>query len=91
MTLLHTYPCPSHPPPVPPFPNLDVYIITQVTFKDGVRVLELGCGAGLPGLYAWREGGLVDFADYNVEVLEHITIPNMLLNVSRVFVSELTA
>lgn len=22
-----------------------------------MRVLELGCGAGLPGIYAWREGG----------------------------------
>jgi hypothetical protein len=54
-------------------------IAVEVEFT-GLRVLELGCGAGFPGIYAWREGGQVDFQDYNVEVLEHITMPNVALN-----------
>ena len=40
------------------------------------RVLELGCGHGLPGLVALRRGAQVDFVDYNVEVLQQLTIPN---------------
>ena len=48
----------------------------------GRRVLEIGCGAGLPGIYALLNGAAVDFQDYNEEVLEHVTIPNILLNVT---------
>ncbi|TRY62816.1 hypothetical protein TCAL_04926 [Tigriopus californicus] len=44
------------------------------------RVLELGCGAALPGLVCLRRGAHVDFQDYNPEVLDHVTIPNYLLN-----------
>ena len=40
------------------------------------RVLELGCGHGLPGLVALRRGAQVDFVEYNVEVLQQLTIPN---------------
>ncbi|XP_052248560.1 histidine protein methyltransferase 1 homolog isoform X2 [Dreissena polymorpha] len=48
---------------------------------NGRRVLELGCGAGLPGLVAIRCGATsVHFQDYNPEVIEHYTIPNVLLN-----------
>lgn len=47
----------------------------------GRRVLELGCGAGLPGLLAFKQGATVWFSDYNEDVLHHITIPNALLNV----------
>lgn len=47
----------------------------------GKRVLELGCGAGLPGIYALMRGAKsVHFQDYNSEVLNYITIPNVLLN-----------
>lgn len=46
----------------------------------GLRVLELGCGAGLPGLYCLTRGAHVDFQDYNAEVIERLTIPNVLLN-----------
>jgi predicted nicotinamide N-methyase len=54
-------------------------LAVEVEFS-GLRVLELGCGAGFPGIYAWQGGGKADFQDYNVEVLEHITIPNVALN-----------
>jgi len=47
---------------------------------SGKRVLELGCGAGLPGLYAAKFGAEVWFNDYNEDVLNEITIPNLLLN-----------
>ncbi len=51
---------------------------------SGKKVLELGCGAGLPGLFAMKSGAeCVHFQDYNPEVLRLMTIPNVLLNVSR--------
>lgn len=47
----------------------------------GLRVLELGCGAGLPGITAIMRGAeSVCFQDYNEEVLRCITIPNVYLN-----------
>jgi len=48
----------------------------------GKRVLELGCGAGLPGMYSAKFGAEVWFNDYNEDVLHEITIPNVLLNTS---------
>lgn len=50
------------------------------TDLSSLRVLELGCGAALPGLVCLRKGSNVDFQDYNPEVIDHITIPNYLLN-----------
>ncbi|CAG0895483.1 unnamed protein product, partial [Darwinula stevensoni] len=46
----------------------------------GKRVLELGCGFGLPGLYAYIQGARVTFQDFNQEVLESCTVVNALLN-----------
>lgn len=43
----------------------------------GISVLELGCGHGLPGLVLLCRGAQVDFLDYNAEVLEQLTIPNV--------------
>ena len=44
-------------------------------------VIELGCGHGLPGIAAaYRGAASVVFADYNPEVLETLTAPNVLAN-----------
>ena len=47
-----------------------------------IRVLELGCGHGYPGIYALQEAN-VDFcvfSDYNESVLRSVTWPTVLLN-----------
>ena len=50
-------------------------------FLSGTSVLELGCGLGLPGIYcATRAAKKVHFQDYNPEVLNCITILNVILN-----------
>ncbi|KAI8504863.1 Histidine protein methyltransferase 1 [Branchiostoma belcheri] len=46
-----------------------------------LKVLEVGCGAGLPGILALTKGAeKVHFLDYNEEVLRNVTIPNVVLN-----------
>ncbi|KAH8262904.1 hypothetical protein KR044_001776 [Drosophila immigrans] len=52
---------------------------TEVNWKNKL-VLDLGCGSGLLGIYALKNGATVDFQDYNKDVLEKITMPNVLLN-----------
>ncbi|KAM0854081.1 hypothetical protein ACQ4PT_050648 [Festuca glaucescens] len=48
---------------------------------EGKQVLELGCGHGLPGIFAGLKGaGLVHFQDFNAEVLRCLTIPNVKAN-----------
>ncbi|XP_065834523.1 histidine protein methyltransferase 1 homolog [Oscarella lobularis] len=45
------------------------------------RVLDLGCGAGLPGIFALTKGAAeVHFQDYNTDVIHHVTIPNTIVN-----------
>jgi len=42
------------------------------------KVLDLGCGSGLLGLYAYLSGSdKVCFQDFNSEVIEHFTIPSV--------------
>ncbi|KAK4784889.1 hypothetical protein SAY86_019257 [Trapa natans] len=44
----------------------------------GMRVLELGCGHGLPGIFACLKGAVtIHFQDFNAEVLKSLTIPNI--------------
>ncbi|CAI9117560.1 OLC1v1018965C1 [Oldenlandia corymbosa var. corymbosa] len=48
----------------------------------GKRVLELGCGHGLPGIFACLKGSsCVHFQDFNAEVLQSLTIPNVNANI----------
>ena len=54
----------------------------QISLNKSLKVLELGCGAALPGLYCLNKVNEVHFQDYNNEVIEHITIPNAALNTS---------
>ncbi|KAI8831516.1 hypothetical protein BJ741DRAFT_616994 [Chytriomyces cf. hyalinus JEL632] len=46
----------------------------------GKRVLELGCGSALPGLYCLTKGSHVDFQDYNELVIRLVTMPNAAIN-----------
>lgn len=59
-------------PPPPPS--------SHFTTTTRPRVMELGCGHGLPGLVALLYGCEVHFQDYNKEVLEQLTIPNAATN-----------
>lgn len=61
--------------------DLAEYIENHLDIDEETKVLELGCGAGLPGLLACLNGASVDFQDYNKEVLELITIPNAFSNI----------
>jgi len=45
-----------------------------------LRILELGCGHGFPGIFALQNGAFVTFQDYNEEVLRNLTIFNVNLN-----------
>ncbi|XP_069599198.1 histidine protein methyltransferase 1 homolog [Ranitomeya imitator] len=48
---------------------------------EGKSVLDLGCGAGLLGIFSLKQkANVVHFQDYNSTVIEEITIPNVLLN-----------
>ncbi|KAH8353251.1 hypothetical protein KR084_009803 [Drosophila pseudotakahashii] len=58
------------------------------SFWKDKRVLDLGCGSGLLGIYAIKNGARVDFQDYNKDVLEYITYPNILLNVDETLTDE---
>ena len=47
----------------------------------GSRVLDLGCGVGLPGIFSLLcEANVVHFQDYNREVISCITIPSVIAN-----------
>jgi len=53
------------------------------------RVVELGCGHGLPGILCLLAGAPdVVLQDYNPEVIEHLTGPNVILNLDRIDLEE---
>ncbi|XP_063826287.1 histidine protein methyltransferase 1 homolog isoform X2 [Ostrinia nubilalis] len=53
---------------------------SKIILRDK-KVLDLGCGAGILGIYSFLKGSKVTFQDYNREVLEYVTIPNVILNI----------
>ncbi|KAM0940654.1 putative protein-histidine N-methyltransferase [Dioscorea sansibarensis] len=55
----------------------------QLSFR-GKTVLELGCGYGLPGIFACLKGASkVHFQDLNAETIRCTTIPNVLMNLEQ--------
>jgi len=63
--------------------DLVCYLQNQRIIRPLYRVLELGCGHGLPGIHALQQGAdSVVFSDLNEEVLREVTRPNIFLNVA---------
>ncbi|KAF9312898.1 hypothetical protein BG003_005817 [Podila horticola] len=62
--------------------DLVAYLAENKESYDGKRVLELGCGSALPGIYLLTQSSSVrvDLQDYNDQVLKLVTLPNVLLN-----------
>ncbi|KAG0300265.1 Histidine protein methyltransferase 1, partial [Dissophora globulifera] len=62
--------------------DLVAYLAEQKENYDGKKVLELGCGSALPGIYVLTRSDAVkvDLQDYNDQVLKLVTLPNVLLN-----------
>nr|GEW81235.1 histidine protein methyltransferase 1 homolog [Tanacetum cinerariifolium] len=55
----------------------------QLSFR-GKRVLELGCGYGIPGIFACLKGAsIVHFQDINADNIRCTTIPNVLANLEQ--------
>ncbi|XP_048213740.1 histidine protein methyltransferase 1 homolog [Perognathus longimembris pacificus] len=47
----------------------------------GKKVLDLGCGSGLLGIFAFKVGAKeIHFQDYNSLVIDEVTLPNLLGN-----------
>jgi predicted nicotinamide N-methyase len=59
---------------------VDTVFVKSCSASSVCRVLELGCGHGLPGIVAMLAGATVDFQDYNAEVLEMLTYPSVMAN-----------
>jgi hypothetical protein len=47
------------------------------------RILEIGCGHGLPGMWGLKQGCKVDFQDYSADTLKHVTKVNVPINCSQ--------
>lgn len=61
--------------------DLADFLLEQDLQLQGLQILEIGCGSGLPGLCALALGAsIVHFQDYNEEVIHRLTIPNVVLN-----------
>lgn len=64
--------------------DLLMYLSSNDVDFTGKCVLDLGCGAGLLGVYALlNKAREVHFQDYNSEVIDFLTIPNVTLNISK--------
>jgi SAM-dependent methyltransferase len=58
------------------------YLIDENINLESKRILEVGCGHGIPGLYCLltSNNATVHFQDYNDEVIKFLTMPNVLIN-----------
>ncbi|XP_031486092.1 uncharacterized protein LOC116254691 isoform X1 [Nymphaea colorata] len=64
--------------------TLHIHVEDGSLLLCGKRVLELGCGHGLPGIYACLKGAAaVHFQDFNVEVLRCLTVSNVKANLQK--------
>ncbi|WVZ65540.1 hypothetical protein U9M48_014886 [Paspalum notatum var. saurae] len=70
--------------------SIDLVIVLKDEIRDGLltfrskRVLELGCGYGLPGIFACLKGAsTVHFQDPSAETVRCKTIPNVLANLEQ--------
>ena len=64
--------------------DLARHVHKESSLFKGKRVLELGCGVGLPGIAAVQHGtSHVLFQDFNRDVLLSRTIPSVLLNTQK--------
>lgn len=59
--------------------DLSNYLLTNINDFQGLTVLELGCGTGLPGI-SLMPACQVDFQDFNEQVLRIVTVPNVIAN-----------
>ncbi len=60
----------------------------MVSSKD---VLEIGCGGGLPGIYCLLSGSRsVCFQDFNAEVIDMFTLPNVMYNATKLMGMDLS-
>lgn len=60
--------------------NIEKYISSQLD-KNHSKVIDLGCGHGLPGISTLQIGfKYVYFSDLNKEVINEATIPNICMN-----------
>lgn len=61
---------------------LDFFKPKYTEFLRNGKVLEMGCGSGLPGIYCRHEFNVarVDFQDFNRDVLLMLTLVNLSLN-----------
>ncbi|XP_043858614.1 histidine protein methyltransferase 1 homolog [Dromiciops gliroides] len=61
--------------------DLLAYLADEEVHFAGKRVLDLGCGAGLLGIIAFKgKAKEIHFQDYNSTVIDEVTIPNVIVN-----------
>lgn len=71
--------------------DLVEYMKQHLQTLDLTSVLELGCGHGLPGIFALKNGATnVVFNDYNAQVITLATTMNVQLNVNSSLLSQAT-